>query len=452
MKRKLYKIITVSLAICFLLLNVMFVRAESEKTYGVIKNCTDACDDWGNPYVMLQIYKSDGTIDDYACDITTEINGKTYDSAYEMTRVIPINAFAEFVLDNEKICELNYDSQGEQYNNITYNVEKKCFNGIDKDVLNLPIYYKYADKFVQPTLDENHIYNIELYKYAIFITSFKAINKPLTINEIEITDTYNSRFKKVLCVGVYFDNSEAIVKVQLLDSDENVIGTKEISCASFGEVSFDNIPNENACYTIKICLSDNNGKMLSHIYTRTHQIKQAAIISGVIKNCTDACDDWGNPYVMFRIYKSDGTIVDYTCDITAEINGKTYDSTYDMTRAVKRGSDVKFTLNENADGYAEITALTFGREIIDSVACERDNNELRINVVFVNLNTKGTLCAVVSDDCGVIKDVKYIAVTSDRNSYELKSKALNGYKVKVFLFDGKSSLKPLAESVCENVK
>lgn len=445
MKKGLYRVVLLCVLTCLILPGGVG-RAEDNFVYGMINGSTVSCDDWGNEGVMLRVYKNDGTIAVYVCSENMTVNGAAYEDIYDMQEAIPDNVFAAFTMKDGVIAALNFGAEAKEYNNITYDIDKKCFNGIEKDVSALPIYYDYCGEFIRPYLDENHVYNVKVYDYAVCITSFKAINKPLTVSCIDMSDTFNARFKRVLCVESYFDNEEAKLKAQLFDSADKLLDSAETLCSGFGSISFDNLPNEDAAYTVKIHLENDEGEILSHTYTKEYTVKSSPVLCGKVGGSIVFADEWGNEGVMLRVYKNDEITGDYICSKNSPINGVVYKDVNDMQEAIKIGADIKYALKDG-----EIAALTIGREIIDSVTCERSGNKISVKVKFISLSSEGRLYLAVFGENGALEKIDYVSAVQGQDEYVIDSEAGENCRVKVFLFD-EALIKPLVEAMAADIQ
>ena len=164
-------------------------------------------------------------------------------------------------------------------------------------------------------------------------------------------------------------------------------------------------------------------------------------VYGMINGSTISIDDWGNEGVMLRINKNDGKTAVYTCGENMMVNGISYDDVYDMQEAIKIGEDIKYDLQDG-----QITALTFGREIIDSVTCGRSGNKISVKVEFIKLAVEGKICLAIFSENGLLEKVEYVSAVPGKDEYIIDSEAGENCRIKVFLFDELTVFKPLAEA------
>lgn len=323
MKRILSLMLTVSLILSVIASVPIAASAAEETLYGVIDAYNILSDNFGKECLSIKFYDSNGNTLIYSSE-NLLVNGIQYSDKIgnlgDLEKNIPTGAFAKYTISNNSIASdiifnitsLYYDESAEVYTDVTYNPSTKKFNGVDINTSPLPVYYKYNDKFITPTLDENHKYSIEVYDYAINITAFSAINSDAVINNIEITDNINSDFLQDINISCKTVNQDSVLKAQLYNSESQLISEQKTAYNGSYKLSFKNLPNTDAEYTVKLCLEDKNGAVISPIYTKIYSIASVPVLYGnIMSYCCDE-DIYGNEFLLILFCDNNGEEKSYT--------------------------------------------------------------------------------------------------------------------------------------------
>ena len=288
--------------------------------------------------VILRTIDSDGVITNYKCAERVRINGILYKNATDICNNIEVGAFAKMAVEDDAVTVLNYSSSYICYENVEYKNKKRCFNTLNSRQANLPVYYRYNDELVPAYTDENHYYDIEVYDYAICITNMKSKTDAETIEYIEIGSAVSSDFSK--SVNLYCESDvmeRSILKGELYNEKNNLISE---SRGEYGELSFRNLENKDAVYTVKFWLEDIEGNRISSKYEKTYKAEKTEYKSLFILQKGTRATISGET-VMIKAVDSNGSSEVYNFSERVRINGRLYRNSEDIYNNIGESAFVK---------------------------------------------------------------------------------------------------------------
>lgn len=335
--------------------------AAEEYLYGYITGIDLSYDEYDNDVLMVRVLDGDTNQKAYIIDNSAIVNGKNFKDIVWFEDVNPERTYARFKINSSnKITELDYDAaELKSYREVEYDTIKKKFNenGIDG---NLPVYYRIDNHFVPLYLDENHVYDIDTYKYAVVVTKMSAKDGLDTITELYIERRTEADFKKQICISGFMSyDGEAVLCAEIYDSNKKIAsGSSYISYEDGGNCFLGGLPNTDAVYTIKLWL-ERDDERVSPICVKEVQMTQTPVLYGEIIKSEISEDTFSeNQSLALQIQDNSGNKISYFCSDIMCFNGKRYRRLEDLENDIPLNSFAKYTLNE--DGEIDVM------EIIDN--------------------------------------------------------------------------------------
>ncbi|MBR2169294.1 MAG: hypothetical protein IJ952_02845 [Alistipes sp.] len=208
----------------------------------------------------------------YKCANKVYVNGVRYSAKEVLNGALPVGVHTQFIVnDIGKIYIIVFDETAEIYEKVSYNAKTKSFTGVMLES-GIPVYYQGG---VSPAyLDENHLYNLEVYDYGINITDYHAKNNKETIWDIDFSSGFDADFKQH--IDVFCNTAADSFLVGQLYSGENQLVQEQTGTDGEGLI-FSDLPNETAEYTIKLWLEDAEGNMLSYVYILPYKTEKSTV-------------------------------------------------------------------------------------------------------------------------------------------------------------------------------
>ena len=404
------------------------------------------------PEAKLRLYNEDGQLYEVSLDKSVSINGVDYpcSTKEEMQAVlaeIPLNSFAKIYGRNDKVTSVLFDNTSDSYTNLTYDTETKQFSNISTEASSLPIYYGDFENITAPYLDENHKYNIDLYDYGVHITKMTAINANNTVERIDVNFAMNSNFLQNIFVYCETTDENSMIKAELytnggLSFKEHFLFRESYAPAT-EEVAFIDVPNNWNDYLIKLCMTDQNGNQVSHLYTIEIQtdlmdIQHLNVINkGVFK------DSWGELIPRLLIVDSSGNENTKDCAEKCIVDGVRYSNPEDIIANISLNTFYK--IYENEDG--EIAVISQYDKIygeFSDIVC--GNNTLQGNInIFQATEQFDLIIALYNGD--ILIDVLSFSEPSNvaSQSFEFTVDTNEDYNLKAFFLD-KETMTPLGDT------
>ncbi len=201
--------------------------------------------------------------------LSTKVNGITYSTLSQLMAAIPLNVPVQVKVGEvqigpnsytDGITEINADATPVTYTGKTYSPSTGTLAGLSAD---LPIFYCFIENYgggeiyynwYYPYLDENHLYDLNVYDYGIVITNMYAKNNQTTLYYIGTETMPNGKMLSNIQVECWPDYNLTGYYGELY----NEAGTKLQSKSGVldewggGIITFTDLPAETGTYTIKV--------------------------------------------------------------------------------------------------------------------------------------------------------------------------------------------------------
>lgn len=352
MKKRLFSLVLALTLFVSLFLNV---KADVQFLYGNVVEKMINSSGFSQEF-MLKIADTNGDETVYNCASRVLVNGTSYRLNDSLFNAIPDNVFVKMAVEDNLIKVLNFDTETKTYNKVSYHPKRKTFDVLNSKEANLPVYYTYNGNFVPYYADENHLYDIEVSKYAVHITGVSSKTGKGIIGYIRTSAEIDRNFNQYVCLecetGIPGDN---ILKGEIYDANSNLVFSSESECSDFGELELHQLENADKTYTIKLWLEDRDKNVLSNVYKLEYSTKKIDVKYVYIEE-TDISDGI-NQLLMIKTVDPDGTQKVYNCESYALINGRRYRDVYDQTSAVNTGVFAKIAVSDGT-----VKALNFGTD------------------------------------------------------------------------------------------
>lgn len=339
--------------------------------------------------IQVGILDADGTVKYYTVDEYCWLNGHfmgSFDNLHNALNYAS-SCYVAYRADGEKLTALKTGSQSQSYAELTYSSSSRKFSGLPDSSKNLPIYYSVAEMAADPILNENHVYDVILHDYAIEIVNMKAKDMDATICYLDVSSQLNSKFFRDIKVEVlpYLDVDGTVVKAQLLDSKGHMLAetSQETNAYRFMNITFPNLPNQDAEYRMKLWVENASGTRISPNYTKKFTTAELDITYGTIAGYQSAVDEYGDPCVVLKI-----TIpgldepVYVTCPLGTVVNGTEIWSENDLQTALPVGTMIKVA--EDGDYVSQIQTVTTTQAISKPVV-----NGTTVSAGITTVNNSG---------------------------------------------------------------
>ena len=304
-----------------------------------------------NDSVLLKTVDENGIVSTYYCAKRIRINGTSYREAEDIFYAVSVNSFAKIAVQDGVITVLNFDDSSVSYQNVAYQGNRRSFHILNSKQANLPVYYQYNGEFVSAHLDENHLYDIEVYDYAICVTDMKSKTDAAVLDYIDIGSAIGSDFRQH--INVYCESEapgNGILSGELYDKRGALLETQK---SADGEFSFGNLANEQKTYLVKLWLEDENGNKISSDYEKLYTVEPADICYGFILKKGVASGSI-TEHVELKTNRPDGSVATYDCAERVRINGTGYRNAEDIYNAVETETYVKMAVENGV-----VTVLDF---------------------------------------------------------------------------------------------
>ncbi len=336
MKKRFFALIVI-LCVTIIFKLPCYASGTDEFLYGKIILAVLDEGDWVEE-LSIKICDIDGNATIYTCAETIKVNGTIYSDLSGLEDMLLPDSFARFIVEDELITTIDFDSSASSYSNLTYNPASKTFSSLDESTSSLPVYYSYRNGFVPAYLDENHLYSIELYDYAINIVQMIAKDKPETVENIEITSSMNSDYTQTIEAGCYTTSENSTLYVQLYDDKMTLIEQKSADSGVLSYIEFNNLPNIDAGYILRFWLTDESANVISNVYEKQHQTEKVDVSYGKLNVL--GTDAWGDElYIEIDI---NGVKTIYICTAKTIVNGVRYSYLEELEASIPQNSFARF--------------------------------------------------------------------------------------------------------------
>ena len=352
MKKRLFSLVLALTLFVSLFLNV---KADVQFLYGNVVEKAINSSGFSQEF-MLKIADTNGDETVYNCASRVLVNGVSYRLDDSLLNAIPDNAFVKMAVEDNLVKVLNFDTETKTYNNVSYHPKRKTFDVLNSKEANLPVYYTYNGNFVPACADENHLYDIEVNRYAVHITEMRSKTGKGIIGYIRTSAEIDRNFNQYVCLECETRISgDNILKGEIYDANSNLVFSSESECSDFGELELHQLENADKTYTIKLWLEDRDKNVLSNVYELEYNTKKIDVKYVYIEETN--ISDGINQLLMIKTVDPDGTQKVYNCESYALINGRRYRDVYDQTSAVNTGVFAKIAVSDGV-----VKALEFGTD------------------------------------------------------------------------------------------
>jgi len=454
MKKRFFALIMIlCLTIIFKL--PCYASGTEEFLYGKIIRTVLSDMDWTEDELLIKISDINGKETIYTCAQPLKVNGAIYSDLGSLENMLLPDLFVRFVVEDEVITMIDFDGSAISYNNLAYNVASKTFASLDESTSLLPVYYSYQNEFVPAYLDENHLYSIELYDYAINIVQMMAKDKPETIENIEITSSMNSDYTQTIEASCYTTSENSILYAQLYDDKMTFI--EEKSADIDADIEFNNLPNIDAGYIIRFWMEDESEVVVSNVYEKQYQTEKVEVLYGKITAIGDTNIWVDELYIQIDI---NGIKTTYICTRQTKVNGVRYSDLEELGESIPQNSFVRFVVEDGV-----ITMLNIDKPYyrIKSITIkDTSKNPLptitgsslyaTVSIKNVSANKDALLMLVLCSDTDDFKGVQYARIEDKPvgSDFELDVLIDNSSgdvaKLKAFCWESFSSMIPMSNS------
>ncbi len=197
------------------------------------------------------------------------INGQ-YWTKETAESLLPAGATVRFSQDfldgSDGISFIQADATANLTGTYTYNPSTGTFSGLDSSTAELPVLL-FEEGWLNPVyLDGNHEYEIEVYDYGILVTAKWAINKEVTIDSVRMDNNPNAKLRAEFTFTARGYAPGGTLHATLCNDSGSELDTLTASFSNYkAEVTFTDLPDENANYTIKAWVTT-NGSVVSPVY------------------------------------------------------------------------------------------------------------------------------------------------------------------------------------------
>lgn len=365
MKKLMHTLLSITFIVIFLIAVSTITVCAKDYLYGNIVETGITSGGIGAGTFQAKFCDSEGNQACYEFAETVVVNGETYynnnysttNNIYDLVEAIPYDVFARFSCIENKIYVLDFDATATAYNNITYNQTTGMFNIRGLDVRSLPVFYTYPtmynDSFFKPYLDENHIYTIEVYDYAVKVVDYFALNYQNTLKNIYISQGVMQDYSLSLDISCVSTESSEKLSIEIYDNNSNSIyfeTGKQTYSTNNKNILITNIANSDISCTIKIRLNDGS----SPTYTIPFIIKKAPVFYGNVVETGITTGGISAGSFQARICDTDGNETIYSFADTVTVNGEPFynnyyaaeNNMYDLQQAIPVDAFTKFAVSD----------------------------------------------------------------------------------------------------------
>lgn len=253
----------------------------------------------GGDIAEIKTTDSNGEEKIYTLAYKVSINGGSFVKGVDEIENIPLNSLVKFALNSQgNIHRLDYDNEvNETYAGVEYDKGTNCFLKDGAEIPALPIYY---DMCYQAYLNENHLYDIEVYDTGINVTNYYAKDKEYTVKDLYVENFRNKQFKH--CLGVYgniysYNAGEGIsllsgtgsnlaAKITIKNYKNQIVTEENVLCEDEWLDYSVEVPNNKEEYSVSVELLQ-NGEAVSYTYEESHTVEPVEIKYGQIMPVND---------------------------------------------------------------------------------------------------------------------------------------------------------------------
>lgn len=424
MKRKLSLVLALCL-LCSIFTFVPMRAAEYLYGYVVAKDTGGISGD-----LMLLISDTEGNRTPYTCQSKVKINSEIYKNGNDASSAIPVGVFIRYSVSGGYINIIDFDETPSILKGMEYNTASNTFSGVSV----LPIYYVNGENVLKPNLDENYLYDIEVYDYAVNIINFVSKDSFSVIESINITSNADYTFDQVIGVTCETDEQNAMLCVKLFDV--NGIFLAEGKAPTNEEVYFQNIENKDADYKLEVWLEDENGQVISRIYNEEHTVSETPIYKG--KVLQKAIEEKIDKEIILQIEDSSGKKTIYTCENRAFINKRRYKTPEEAISEVPMNAEIDFILSDG-----KISVIGFDDRVKSQFnGCKVENGTFTAKIKTENVlfdfhfmlaiyNGDGALVKIVWESISAQEEGKTISFEADAKYKDYTVKILTWHKTRL---------------------
>lgn len=453
MKKLMHTLLSITFIVIFLIAVSTITVCAKDYLYGNIVETGITSGGIGAGTFQAKFCDSEGNQACYEFAETVVVNGETYynnnysttNNIYDLVEALPYDVFARFSCVENKIYVLDFDATATTYNNITYNQTTGMFNIRGLDVRSLPVFYTYPtmynDSFFKPYLDENHIYTIEVYDYAVKVVDYFALNYQNTLKNIYISQGVMQDYSLSLDISCVSTESSEKLSIEIYDDNSNPIYFKTSEQTHYinnKTILLTDISNADISGTIRIKLNDDS----SPIYIVPFNIKKTPALYGTIVETGFVAGGLGPVYFAAKICDSDGNETVYNFAETVTINGETYynntyaseNNAYDLQQLITNDTYVEFAVINN-----KIKTLNYGTPFykFNLIKTFDEKVTARISVINASDNLVAYIATYNGENLVAVTPVKFLLTDTSKNKeINLKNVNVNDFdNAKLFVWD-----------------
>ncbi len=313
--------------------------------------------------LQIQTVNTEGKEEVYTFASRAFVNGIRYNDFSELAEALPTDVFAKFAVENGEIRRLVYNEEAGTEKNVSDSVIKGK---------SLPVYYTYNNGFVSAYLDENHVYDIEVYDYAICITDMRSKDDKEVIKLIETDSGIVSGFLQ--CIRIYCETEsdcEYVLKAEAYNSCGVLVSQNNITGQNQYEIYLESIENKTETYTLRFWLEDFDGNPVSSVYTKKHKVEAADIYYGYILQ-KEISESSLTEALQIQTVNTEGKEEVYTFASRAFVNGIRYNDFSELAEAlptdvfakiaVENGEIKRLVYDEEADTEKNVSDSVIKRK------------------------------------------------------------------------------------------
>lgn len=295
------KLFSVSLVLLLILLFLPFCpqAAETENQGCILRTRIDYFEDRQGVSVQMRTAAGEKVV--YSLSDQVTVDGTSYSCAREAASLYSLFEKIRFVTytltDGGKISSITSALLVETYYDVKYVPEESTFYYFDADLADeemtdddeddtrfwfpvkgashLPT-FAYEGEYTA-FVDENHYYEIELYNTCVHVTDMYAVHEDYYALPFLTTESsIGYHFKQAITLSNETSFSDKL-NVQLYDAENCLVQEMTNSY-----ISFSNLENKTADYTLKIYGVDRNNVQCTPLYTLYHQTKYTPVFEGMV--------------------------------------------------------------------------------------------------------------------------------------------------------------------------
>ena len=380
--------------------------------------------------LMLLVSDTEGNKTPYTCQSKVRINSEIYKNGNDASGAMPVGVFIRYTLSGGYINLIDFDNAPDVLKGVEYNTSTGTFSGVSAR----PIYYVSNGEVYKPNLDENYIYDIEVYDYGVNITNFVSKDSLAVIESIDVSSNADYTFNQCIGVTCETDEQNAILCAKLYTSNGNFIAKGKAPANE--EVLFANTENKAADYKLEVWLEDANGQVISRIYNEEHTTDEIPVYKG--KVLQKAISERIEKEVMLQIENSSGEKTTYYCENRAFINKRRYKTPEEALPEIPMNAEIDFILSDG-----KISVIGFDDRVKPSFnGCKVENGTFTAEIKTENVlfdfhfmlaiyNSDGALVKIVWESISAQEEGKTISFAADTKYKDYTVKVLAWHKTRL---------------------